>query len=93
MKALKNCIRFLLPFFILQLLHFKYISILPDTAFMFAYQLPSHATSFLDVCAQWLLPISAILYFSVYDTDFLYYLHFALFGGRKCVLERSLCGA
>ena len=28
MKALKNCIRFLLPFFILQLLHFKYISIL-----------------------------------------------------------------
>ena len=72
MKALKNCIRFLLPFFILQLLHFKYISILPDTAFMFAYQLPSHSTSFLDVCAQWLLPISAILYFSVYDTDFLY---------------------
>ena len=48
MKALKNCIRFLLPFFILQLLHFKYISILPDTAFMFAYQLPSHSTSFLD---------------------------------------------
>lgn len=93
MKALKNCIRFLLPFFILQLLHFKYISILPDTAFMFAYQLPSHSTSFLDVCAQWLLPISAILYFSVYDTDFLYDLHFALFGGRKCVLERSLCGA
>ena len=46
MKALKNCIRFLLPFFILQLLHFKYISILPDTAFMFAYQLPSHATFF-----------------------------------------------
>lgn len=46
MKALKNCIRFLLPFFILQLLHFKYISILPDTAFMFAYQLPSHPTSF-----------------------------------------------
>ena len=73
MKALKNCIRFLLPFFILQLLHFKYISILPDTAFMFAYQLPSHSTSFLDVCAQWLLPISAILYFSVYDTDFLNY--------------------
>ena len=73
MKAFKNCIRFLLPFFILQLLHFKYISILPDTAFMFAYQLPSHSTSFLDVCAQWLLPISAILYFSVYDTDFLYY--------------------
>lgn len=73
MKAFKNCIRFLLPFFILQLLHFKYISILPDTAFMFAYQLPSHPTSFLDVCAQWLLPISAILYFSVYDTDFLYY--------------------
>lgn len=72
MKALKNCIRFLLPFFIIQLLHFKYISILPDTAFMFAYQLPSHPTSFLDVCAQWLLPISAILYFSVYDTDFLY---------------------
>ena len=76
MKALKNCIRFLLPFFILQLLHFKYISILPDTAFMFVYRLPSHSTSFLDVCAQWLLPISAILYFSVYDTDFLYY-----FGG------------
>ena len=72
MKALKNCIRFLLPFFILQLLHFKYISILPDTAFMFAYQLPSHSTSFLDVCAQWLLPISAILYCAVYDTDFLY---------------------
>ena len=72
MKALKNCIRFLLPFFILQLLHFKYISILPDTAFMFAFQLPSVSTSFLDVCAQWLLPISAILYFSVYDTDFLY---------------------
>ena len=21
------------------------------------------------------------------------FLHFALFGGRKCVLERSLCGA
>ena len=21
------------------------------------------------------------------------YVHFALFGGRKCVLERSLCGA
>ena len=65
-----------MPFFILQLLHFKYISILPDTAFMFVYRLPSHSTSFLDVCAQWLLPISAILYFSVYDTDFLYY-----FGG------------
>ena len=47
MKAFKNCIRFLLPFFILQLLHFKYISILPDTAFMFAYQLPSHSTSCL----------------------------------------------
>lgn len=39
---------------------------------MFVYRLPSHSTSFLDVCAQWLLPISAILYFSVYDTDFLY---------------------
>ena len=25
--------------------------------------------------------------------DFAARLHFALFGGRKCVLERSLCGA
>lgn len=69
MKALKIVFDFF-AVFILQLLHFKYISILPDTAFMFAYRLPSHSTSFLDVCAQWLLPISAILYFSVYDTDF-----------------------
>ena len=23
----------------------------------------------------------------------LHWMHFALFGGRKCVLERSLCGA
>ena len=27
--------------------------------------------------------------FYMFDT----YVHFALFGGRKCVLERSLCGA
>lgn len=93
MKALKNCIRFLLPFFILQLLHFKYISILPDTAFMFAYQLPSHPTSFLDVCAQWLLPISAILYFSVYDTDFLYDLQFTTPSGLHSVLERPFSEA
>ena len=27
------------------------------------------------------------------ETDFRVLVHFALFGGRKCVLERSLCGA
>lgn len=29
----------------------------------------------------------------VYESELIEKLHFALFGGRKCVLERSLCGA
>ena len=73
MKALKKLYSISFAVFLFYNYYiFKYISILPDTAFMFAYQLPSHATSFRCLC-QWLLPISAILYFSVYDTDFLYY--------------------